>query len=71
MKKSDFESPVTTTPERQFLGKTENFENSREKAFHQRMLKAYLAGHKFFHFGYEYIFSKRQPKQYLVLQKTT
>lgn len=53
---------------RKFLGKTENFENKKDRTFHQRMPKAYLAGHKFFNFGYEYRFNTRTPKQHLVLQ---
>lgn len=38
---------------RTFGGKTENFENNRERHFYQRMLKAYLKGSSFFRFGFE------------------
>lgn len=59
---------VITGSKRQFLGKTEGFKDKQEKSFYQRMLKAYLAGHEYFHFGYEYIFNKRVPARHLVLQ---
>lgn len=36
---------------RRFLGKTENFDNKLEKTFYERMLRAYLKGHTYFHFG--------------------
>jgi len=56
------------TQQRQFLGKTENFKDNNESRFHQRMLRAYLAGHKFFHFVYEYMMNQRFPKRHEVLQ---
>lgn len=59
---------IPLTPQRQFLGKTDNFKDNDERRFHQRMLKAYLAGHKFFHFGFEYIMNQRFPKRHEVLQ---
>jgi len=40
---------------RSFGGKTENFKDKEEKVFYQRMLKAYLKGHKFFLFGVDRI----------------
>lgn len=56
---------------RQFLGKTENFKSKRERSFFQRMLKAYLAGHEYFHFGYENVTPfRRERKLHKVLQKT-
>lgn len=61
---------VVMPPQRRFLGKTENFKNNEERKFNQRMLKAYLAGRKFFDYGYEYVFGQRQPKQYEVLQSS-
>lgn len=46
----------TKTVKRKFLGKTEDFNSREEKIFHQRMLGAYLKGHKRFNFwGEEYI----------------
>lgn len=56
------------TEPRKFLGKTEGFTDKTERHFYQRMLKAYHAGHQFFHFGYETIMGQRQRKSHLVLQ---
>ncbi|MCO6149089.1 hypothetical protein [Flavobacterium sp. NRK1] len=53
---------------RQFLGKTDNFKDKAERSFYQRMLKAYLKGNEFFHYGYMYIANKRYPKRHAVLQ---
>lgn len=53
---------------RKFLGKTENFESKEEKRFNQRMLNAYLKGHKFFNYGFKKIGAKLMPVEHLVLQ---
>lgn len=56
------------TETRKFLGKTEGFEHQKEKHFHQRMLKAYLAGHKYFHYGFTTVGNRRVPEKHIVLQ---
>ncbi len=54
-----------TIPNRQFLGKTGNFESKEEKVFYQRMLKAYHNGRSEFYFGFDV---NGYPKTYEVLQ---
>lgn len=44
-------SLIIKKPVRIFGGKTENFKNKVDKVFNQRMLRAYLKGHEFFHYG--------------------
>lgn len=67
-KNSYHDNPIQVKQKRTFLGKTEKFADNMEKKFNQRMLKAYLAGHEYFHFGYEYLFNQRLPKRHLVMQ---
>lgn len=55
---------VVVTEPRKFLGKTENFENKEERHFFQRMLRAYLKGHKEFAFGFR---PNGMPKKHTVL----
>lgn len=56
-------------PQRHFLGKTENFSNAHDRRFNQRMLRAYLKGHKRFNFGFTRIQNQLIPDTYEVLQK--
>lgn len=51
---------------RKFLGKTEGFKDKEERSFNQRMLKAYLKGYKYFHFGRNVLGHK---KEHLVMQE--
>lgn len=59
---------------RKFLGKTEDFKDKQERAYHQRMLKGYLKGKEFFSFGFtdnkdeKTGFMYRVPARYAVLQ---
>lgn len=55
------------TETRKFLGKTEGFEHKKEKLFYQRMLKAYLAGHQYFHYGFKMVGNRRVPEKHIVL----
>ena len=53
-----------TGQRRLFLGKTEGFADKRERAFYQRMLKAYLKGKKGFRFlgrWYDVLSKKVEP----------
>lgn len=53
-----------TGQRRLFLGKTEGFADERERAFYQRMLKAYLRGMERFRFlgrWYEVLSKKVEP----------
>lgn len=55
---------------RKFLGKTENFTDSVERHFYQRMLKAYLKGHTHFFFGFHNTqIATRERTRYEVAQK--
>jgi hypothetical protein len=38
-----------------------------ERHFHQRMLRAYLKGKEYFHFGFTYKYGGRQPESHKVL----
>ena len=53
---------------RLFGGKTENFKNKEEKVFNQRMLKAYLKGHKHFYYGIDSVNGGRKEHDVLILK---
>lgn len=57
------------TGRRQFLGKTEGFKDKTDRAFNQRMLKAYLDGHKMFAFGTRKTISGIEKAYWPVLQR--
>jgi len=54
---------------RRFLGKTEDFENQRDKNFEKKHLKAYLRGNTQFRFGFENMNDIRVPKYHKVEQE--
>lgn len=59
---------LNKNPEKNFLGKTSNFTDNNERHFFQRMLKAYLRGYEYFHFGfYTNKIGERLPRPHEVL----
>lgn len=59
---------LNKNPAKKFLGKTDNFSDNNERHFFQRMLKAYLKGQEFFHFGfYTNKIGERLPRPHEVL----
>lgn len=66
-------------PTRKFLGRTDVqldysspeslAESKQERAFFQRMLRAYLRGAQYFKFGFETIAGRRFPKEWKVMQE--
>jgi len=51
---------------RQFLGKTENFENKTERNYYNKMLRAYIKGASRFVFGRD---KDKNPRVFHVQQK--